>query len=239
MVSAAERLFRVQGLHATGLAEVLEQSGAPRGSLYHYFPGGKDELATEAIRAASARIETAIRVLFEASGSVPAALRAYGVQASARLRATDYREGCPVGNTVLEAAVLSRRPSVRRATKGLRSWEAVIADALVAAGVDRDAAHRFGTFAVATFEGALLVARGRRSTGADGRGGGTACVAGRGDAQPLSGRLLGGALEQLADDRREAEVGDQHEHEPEIPGHEVWDTTPRISLNGFRAAFYS
>ena len=39
MVSAAEQLFRIQGLHATGLAEILEQSGAPRGSLYHYFPG--------------------------------------------------------------------------------------------------------------------------------------------------------------------------------------------------------
>jgi TetR/AcrR family transcriptional repressor of lmrAB and yxaGH operons len=163
MVSAAERLFRIQGLHATGLAEVLEQSGAPRGSLYHYFPGGKDELAAEAIRTAAARIGAAIRALFEASESVPAALRAYGVRASARLQATDYREGCPVGNTVLEASTLS--PSVRAVCdEGLRSWEAVIAGALVAEGAERADAERFGTFAVATFEGALLVARGRQTT---------------------------------------------------------------------------
>ena len=163
MVSAAERLFRIQGLHATGLAEVLEQSGAPRGSLYHYFPGGKDELAAEAIRTAAARIEAAIRALFEASDSVPAALRAYGVRASARLQATDYREGCPVGNTVLEASILS--PSVRAGCdEGLRSWESVIAEALVAEGAERADAERFATFAVATFEGALLVARGRQST---------------------------------------------------------------------------
>ena len=163
MVSAAEHLFRVQGLHATGLAEILEQSGAPRGSLYHYFPGGKEELAAEALRSASARIEAGIRMLFESAGSVPAALRAYGVQSSARLRTTDFREGCPVGNTVLEASVLS--PAIRTVCdEGLRSWEAVIADAMVDGGVDRGDADAFGTFVVATFEGALLVARGRRST---------------------------------------------------------------------------
>ena len=50
MLEAATQLFRVQGLHATGLAEVLEKSGAPRGSLYHYFPGGKEQLAVEALR---------------------------------------------------------------------------------------------------------------------------------------------------------------------------------------------
>ena len=79
MISAAEHLFRVQGLHATGLAEVLEQSGAPRGSLYHYFPGGKDELAGAALSTASARIEAALASLVERTGSVPGALRAYGV----------------------------------------------------------------------------------------------------------------------------------------------------------------
>lgn len=163
MVNAAEHLFRIQGLHATGLAEVLEQSGAPRGSLYHYFPGGKEELAAEALRSASARIEAGIRALFESAGSVPAALRAYGAQTSARVRATDFREGCPVGNTVLEASVLS--PALRVVCdEGLRSWEAVIADTLVDGGVERSDADAFGTFVVATFEGALLVARGRRST---------------------------------------------------------------------------
>jgi AcrR family transcriptional regulator len=163
MISAAEHLFRVQGLHATGLAEVLEQSGAPRGSLYHYFPGGKDELAGAALSTASARIEAALASLVERTGSVPGALRAYGVAASARLRATDFAEGCPIGNTALEASVLS--PHLRAVCDdALRSWEAVIADALVAEGVGRDEAAALGTFVVATIEGALLVARARRST---------------------------------------------------------------------------
>jgi TetR/AcrR family transcriptional repressor of lmrAB and yxaGH operons len=163
MISAAEHLFRVQGLHATGLAEVLEQSGAPRGSLYHYFPGGKDELAGAALSTASSRIEAALVALVERTGSVPAALRAYGAAASARLRATDFAEGCPIGNTVLEAPVLA--PHLRAVCDdALRSWEAVIADALVAEGVARDEADTLGTVVVVMFEGALLVARARRST---------------------------------------------------------------------------
>jgi TetR/AcrR family transcriptional repressor of lmrAB and yxaGH operons len=162
MVEAAEHLFRRQGLHATGLAEILQESGAPRGSLYHYFPGGKDELATETLRAASARIEEGLAALLAAAGSVPEALRLYGVQAGARLVATHFTEGCPIGNTVLEASVLS--PSVRAACDdALRAWEALIADALVAEGAERGQAEMLGTFVVATFEGALLVARGRCS----------------------------------------------------------------------------
>lgn len=163
MISAAEHLFRIQGLHATGLAEVLERSGAPRGSLYHYFPGGKEELASVALTTASARIAAAIAALVTANGSVAAAMRAYGTNTAARLRATDFAEGCPIGNTVLEASVLS--PQLRSVCDAaLRSWEAVIADALVAEGVARHEAATLGTFVVATFEGALLVARARRST---------------------------------------------------------------------------
>jgi AcrR family transcriptional regulator len=163
MISAAEQLFRVQGLHATGLAEVLERSGAPRGSLYHHFPGGKAELASVTLNAASARIEAALASLVGTTGSVAAALRAYGTASAARLRASDFAEGCPIGNTVLEASVLS--PELRSVCDAaLRAWEAVIADALVAEDVAKDEAASLGTFVVATFEGALLVARARRST---------------------------------------------------------------------------
>src|SRR5436190_20436178 len=88
MINAAEQLFRVQGLHATGLAEVLVQSGAPRGSLYDYFPGGKDELAGAAASTAAARLKAAVLSPGERSGSVAAALRVYGVATSARLRPT-------------------------------------------------------------------------------------------------------------------------------------------------------
>ena len=73
MLEAAAQLFRVQGLRTTGLAEVLEKSGTPRGSLYHYFPGGKEQLAVEALRSASHDIREALEE-FIGSGSSPEAL---------------------------------------------------------------------------------------------------------------------------------------------------------------------
>ncbi len=163
MVTAAEHLFRVQGLHATGLSEILQESGAPRGSLYHYFPGGKEQLATETLEEASRRIERGLREFVAGSGSVPDGMRRYGAAAAERLLATDFAEGCPIGNTALEASTLS--PAMREVCDAaLRSWEAVVADTLVDAGVDSEEAASLATFVVLTFEGALLVARARRST---------------------------------------------------------------------------
>ncbi|MCA9793885.1 MAG: helix-turn-helix transcriptional regulator, partial [Candidatus Eremiobacteraeota bacterium] len=56
MIEAAARLIHKQGYHATGLAEVVDKSGAPRGSIYHYFPRGKNQLVEEAIEAACLRL---------------------------------------------------------------------------------------------------------------------------------------------------------------------------------------
>jgi len=162
MLEAAEQLFRVQGLHATGLAEVLDLSGAPRGSLYHYFPGGKEQLAVETLGQASDRIRDALERLL-ATGSAPDALRAYSDVACRRLQRTDFAEGCPVGNTALEASVGSS--AVRDACDhAFRDWEAVIAERLARDGIEPSEAARLATFIVATFEGALLVARARRDT---------------------------------------------------------------------------
>jgi len=160
MLEAAQQLFCVQGLHATGLAEVLDRSAAPRGSLYHYFPGGKEQLAVEALGQASDRIRAALERLL-ATGSAPDALRAYTEAASRRLVATDFTEGCPVGNTALEASVGS--DTVRDACDhAFRDWETVIAERLARDGIEASEAARLATFIVATFEGALLVARARR-----------------------------------------------------------------------------
>jgi AcrR family transcriptional regulator len=162
MLDAAAQLFRVQGLHATGLAEVLQRSEAPRGSLYHYFPGGKEQLAVEALERASAQIRGALEDLIGA-GSSPDAIRAYGQMAVRRLLASDFAEGCPVGNTALEVSVGS--PAVRAACdRAFREWEEVIANGLVADGIAPADATVLATFILSTFEGALLVARARRDT---------------------------------------------------------------------------
>jgi TetR/AcrR family transcriptional repressor of lmrAB and yxaGH operons len=161
MLDAATQLFRVQGVHATGLAEVLEKSGAPRGSLYHYFPGGKEQLTVETIERAAAEIHAALDDLFLLDP--PAALREYGARVAARLRASDYADGCPVGNPAVEASVSSS--AIRIACdNAFRGWETMITERLEREGIAREEAAHLATFIVATSEGALLVARARRDT---------------------------------------------------------------------------
>jgi TetR/AcrR family transcriptional repressor of lmrAB and yxaGH operons len=164
MVRAADQLFRAQGLHATGVAEILERSGAPRGSMYHYFPGGKEQLAVEAIGHASERFCRSIAQALDVNdGSLPDAVRQYGRAMAERLVTTDFLEGCPIGNSAIEGSVGSVEIS-RACDQAFRAFADVMADHLVDQGVDRPQADDLATFVVSSVEGALLVARVRRDT---------------------------------------------------------------------------
>jgi TetR/AcrR family transcriptional repressor of lmrAB and yxaGH operons len=162
MIRAADQLFRVQGLHATGVAEILERSGAPRGSLYHYFPGGKEQLAVEAIGHAAERFCRSITQALEVNqGSLPEAVRLYGNAVAERLVVTDFVEGCPIGNSAIEGSVASVEIS-QACDRAFRDFAAVMADHLRAQGMDATQADDLATFVVSSVEGALLVARVRR-----------------------------------------------------------------------------
>ena len=137
MVKAADQLFRAQGLHATGVAEILERSGAPRGSLYHYFPGGKEQLAVEAIGYAAARFCHSITQAIEVNdGSLPEAVRLYGGAVAQRLLDTDFVEGCPIGNSAVEGSVGS--PVISAACdRAFRDFADVMAEHLAEEGLER------------------------------------------------------------------------------------------------------
>lgn len=65
ILQTASRLFQLQGYHATGLNQIIKESGAPKGSLYHYFPNGKEELAVESVKYTSSFIETRIQGILD------------------------------------------------------------------------------------------------------------------------------------------------------------------------------
>lgn len=67
MLDAATDLFQRQGLHATGVNQVLVRSGAPRGSLYFHFPGGKQQLAVEAVESAGRHVHELIEEILRRS----------------------------------------------------------------------------------------------------------------------------------------------------------------------------
>jgi TetR/AcrR family transcriptional repressor of lmrAB and yxaGH operons len=155
MLAATVDLLQRQGLNGTGLLQVLAESGAPRGSLYFHFPGGKEQLALEALATARDRIGEWIGRGLDAHDSPAGVISGLFERYARRLEGTDFRFGCPVAAVTLEGATGSE--ALRAACAGaLEAWSDVLASRLDG---DRDLAE----LVLATLEGALVVARARRS----------------------------------------------------------------------------
>jgi TetR/AcrR family transcriptional repressor of lmrAB and yxaGH operons len=158
IVRAAAALFRRNGYAATGINEIADVSGAPKGSLYHYFPGGKDQIGEAAVRFAGAGVVATLEKLEHEHGSASAMIRAYCKLLAGWMAKSGFRDGCPIATTLLESAP----QSTDMATAGREAfagWCAVIARALVRDGFGKAEAKRLSTLAVSSIEGALILAR--------------------------------------------------------------------------------
>jgi len=165
MVTATMRLLRRRGLHGTGLQDVLDESGAPRGSLYHHFPGGKEQLVQEAVDLAGERGEDWMRRGLEGAPTAAAAFAAMLEEYAVLLETSAFGSGCPVAAVALD---LGAEPGALHAACGraLDRWAALLAERLRADGVDAADAESGALAAIAAFEGALLVSRARRDASA-------------------------------------------------------------------------
>ncbi|CAM3780942.1 TetR/AcrR family transcriptional regulator [Kibdelosporangium persicum] len=151
VLKTAAALFRTQGYHATGLNQVLAEGGAPKGSLYFHFPGGKEQLAVESLRLSGGELSER----FRQTQSLDEVLELLGK----RLVESDFREGCPIATVALDAAADSEQ--IRQACDGAYAgWERVIADSLAEQGIKN--AEALATTVLAAIEGALLLARTRK-----------------------------------------------------------------------------
>jgi AcrR family transcriptional regulator len=163
MVFSAAQLIRRHGVAATGLRDVVAHAEAPRGSLQHYFPGGKDQLAAEAVawagQFAANRVEKFLAGLAEPT---PARLFAAMVtQWRDEFRTEGFEGGCPVVASVTDCA--AQNPTVRRATyDAFTGWAAAVANALRTMGVPYRRADQLATLMLAALEGAILMARAER-----------------------------------------------------------------------------
>jgi TetR/AcrR family transcriptional repressor of lmrAB and yxaGH operons len=158
IVRAAVTLFRRNGYAATGINEIAEVSGAPKGSLYHYFPNGKDEIAEAAIRFAGAGLVTTLEKLEKEHDSASAMIRAYCRLLAGWMAKSGFRDGCPISTTLLESAPQSADLTAA-GREAFGGWCAVIARALVRDGFGKADAKRLATLAVSAIEGALILAR--------------------------------------------------------------------------------
>jgi TetR/AcrR family transcriptional repressor of lmrAB and yxaGH operons len=158
LVEAAARLFRRQGYGATGLTEILAASGAPKGSLYHYFPQGKAQIGAEVVAWAADRVTTTLTELAATEPSPAHVLRRYARMVVGWLEESDYRDGSPITTVLLELA--PQEPGVTAAGRAaFAAWAAVFETGLGARGVAPEHARRLADLAVAALDGALVRAR--------------------------------------------------------------------------------
>lgn len=160
MVVSAALLIRERGAHATAISDVLEHSGAPRGSAYHYFPGGRTQLLCEAVDFAGEYVAAVIAGAESGARLLDTLIDAYREQ----LRDSDFRAGCPVVAVAVEAGEQSdaERPVIERAAAAFDRWTDLIAQRFIADGIRRRRAAELAVLATSALEGAIVLARARR-----------------------------------------------------------------------------
>jgi AcrR family transcriptional regulator len=164
MVASAAVLIRERGAHSTAISDVLEHSGAPRGSAYHYFPGGRAQLLREAVDLASDHV--AAQIAGAATGLD--VLDAVAAGFRKQLTKTDYRAGCPVVAVAIEAGDPAKDDNgavLERAGAAFVRWTDLIAERLVDDGVGGDRARELSVLVTAAIEGAIVIARATRDVG--------------------------------------------------------------------------
>jgi AcrR family transcriptional regulator len=161
MIQSAALLFRERGIDGTAFAAVLDHSGAPRGSVYHHFPGGKQQLAEETTRYAGDFLAAGITTALDDHDPV-AAVGTIIDTWIAIVRDSDYEAGCPIVAAALEG---NRAPSARDAAgSAFAKWEQILSDAITRQGVPSDRAQRLATLIITSVEGAIVLARAQRTT---------------------------------------------------------------------------
>jgi TetR/AcrR family transcriptional repressor of lmrAB and yxaGH operons len=158
IVDAAVRLFRQKGYAATGLADIVEASGAPKGSLYHYFPGGKAAIGEAAVREAGRRILETVRELSASAASAGDLVKAHADRLAGWMMRSGYRDGAPMTTVLLENAP-DDGPITVAGREALQLWSDELTLRLQADGIDRERARGLASLTIAALDGALLQAR--------------------------------------------------------------------------------
>ncbi len=187
IIEASAELMRRQGYTATGVKQIVAAAQAPFGSIYHFFPGGKEEIGVEAIRRSGAIYGLLLPAVFDEAPDVVSGVRAFFAGAAAHLEATNYEDACPIATVALEVSSVS---------EPLRQACAEVFEGWIAAGTSRFATLGLGTQVtrdlviamIAALEGAFILCRATRTTA----------------PLDVAGELMAGAVERAMSSSRAA-----------------------------------
>jgi AcrR family transcriptional regulator len=163
MVLSTAALLREHGASATSIDRVLAHSGAPRGSVYHHFPGGRAQLIDEAVALAGDFVAGLIETAAQADNPVEA-LDAFFALWRDQLTRSDFRAGCPIVAVAVETN--DDAPQLARSAAAVFArWTTALATMLVRHGLAEARATRLAAFIIAAVEGAVIMCRAEQDIG--------------------------------------------------------------------------
>jgi len=163
IIDASAVLMRRQGYEGTGMKEIVTAASAPFGSVYHFFPGGKEQLGAETVRWSGAEYAKLLAAALESSPDLAGGVRAFYDGAAEHLVATGYADACPIATIALE--VSSHSEVLRQAcAEVFEMWIAEGTRQLAAHDVPPGAARRLTVEMLALLEGAFVLCRAARDT---------------------------------------------------------------------------
>lgn len=158
LIDSMAQSLRSAGYHNTGLNQIVADSGAPKGSMYHYFPGGKVELAAAAVDHSAAQVAARIGEILQRGLPPVAAMDAVIEFFAVEMETSAFTKGCPVATIALEEAATT--PQIRDAcARAYEGWQSGLAGYFTAQAIS-DPDTTAETFLM-LLEGALLMARAR------------------------------------------------------------------------------
>jgi AcrR family transcriptional regulator len=170
MAGAKERIldvtaehFRRQGYYGTGIKQILAAANAPFGSLYHHFPGGKEELGTTVIRESGRMYFELFRTIAAQAPDPAAATEDFFTGAAETLRETGYADACPIETVALEVAS-TNEPLREACHEVFEMWLAGSTEFYARAGIDRAEARELALTMLCLLEGAFVLCRAGRTT---------------------------------------------------------------------------
>ncbi|HEY1715080.1 MAG TPA: TetR/AcrR family transcriptional regulator [Solirubrobacteraceae bacterium] len=162
-IDVSADLLRRQGYASTGVNQIVREAKAPLGSLYHHFPGGKEELGAAAIRRSGALYELLIPAVFDPAPDLVSAVRVFFEGAAAHLEDSEYEDACPIATVALEVSSASE-PMREACADVFQSWIAAGLPRFTAAGLDDATSRELVIGMIAALEGAFVLARATQST---------------------------------------------------------------------------
>jgi AcrR family transcriptional regulator len=162
ILETSAELFRRQGYTATGVKQIVTAAQAPFGSVYHFFPGGKEQLGAEAVRVSGAIYAQLIPAVLDQAPDLVTGVRDFFRLAGEHLRETDYVDACPIATIALEVSSTSETLRVACA-EVFESWISAGAARHEQAGLAPEKARELTIAMLAALEGAFVLARATRS----------------------------------------------------------------------------